>query len=151
MADDPMRRLLTAAKLLYANAEGCAVNHYSDDFAIHGLPGWLADCAADIQAAEQALATPAPSGVREDQVTLDRDLVERAQHQLSASLFPFDRCVAAEISAALSPATAARGGTTCQTCEGRGEIGGWSQGDLAYVSEACPECSALASPNAREG
>lgn len=40
-------------------------------------------------------------GAEVGQVVIDRDLVERAQHQLLASPFPFDRCVAAEISAAL--------------------------------------------------
>lgn len=51
-----LSRLLTTAKLLYANAEGCAVNHYGEDFSIHGLPGWLADCQADIEHA-RALTT----------------------------------------------------------------------------------------------
>lgn len=52
---DPVKvldRLIAAAKLLYANAEGCAVNHHGEDFSVHGLPGWLADCAADISAAQ---------------------------------------------------------------------------------------------------
>ncbi len=43
------------ANLLYANAVGCATNHYGDDIHEHGLPGWLADCAKDIQAARAAL------------------------------------------------------------------------------------------------
>lgn len=49
-------RLLSAAKLLQANAEGCAANHYADDLVFQGLPGWLADTAADIERARQALA-----------------------------------------------------------------------------------------------
>lgn len=54
-----LRRALGAvtktANLLYANAVGCATNHYGDDIHEHGLPGWLADCAKDIQAARAAL------------------------------------------------------------------------------------------------
>jgi len=52
---DPVRvceRLITTAKLLYAQCEGCVVNHYAHDFATQGAPGWLADCAADIEAAQ---------------------------------------------------------------------------------------------------
>lgn len=37
-------------------------------------------------------------------VVVDVDLIERSQHQLAASPFPFDRCVGAEISAMLSAA-----------------------------------------------
>lgn len=44
------------ARLLYANAEGCVVNHYGHDFEEHGMPGWLSDCARDIQIARKALA-----------------------------------------------------------------------------------------------
>lgn len=44
-------RLLSAAKLLQASCEGCAVNHYGEDFQLHGLPGWLADTKADIETA----------------------------------------------------------------------------------------------------
>ena len=48
-------RLLTTAKLLYANAVGCAVNHYGEDFVrFHGKPGWLSDCEQDILDAEEA-------------------------------------------------------------------------------------------------
>lgn len=47
-------QLLVAARLLYANAEGCVVNHYAKDFATHGLPGWLTDCRTDIEAARAA-------------------------------------------------------------------------------------------------
>lgn len=58
---DVFNRLLTAAKLLYANSEGCAVNHYGEDFATHGLPGWLASCASDIEAASAVLHSSATS------------------------------------------------------------------------------------------
>lgn len=43
-----LQRLLSAAKLCYGQSEGCAVNHYGEDFATHGMPGWLVDAAADI-------------------------------------------------------------------------------------------------------
>jgi hypothetical protein len=56
-----IERLLSAAKLLYANAEGCAVNHYAGDFEQQGLPGWLIDCKADIEAAAR-LMTHHPEG-----------------------------------------------------------------------------------------
>ncbi len=59
---EALAKLVTTAKLLYANSEGCAVNHYCDDFAIHGLPGWFADCAADIEAASSALEND-PAGL----------------------------------------------------------------------------------------
>lgn len=54
-------QLLTTAKLLYANAVGCAQNHYGEDFYLHGMPGWLADCLKDIEAAA-ALSPSSPSG-----------------------------------------------------------------------------------------
>lgn len=47
-----VERLLVAAKLLYANSVGCAQNHYGEDFGLHGMPGWLADCLRDIEAVE---------------------------------------------------------------------------------------------------
>lgn len=50
------RDLLNTAKLLYANSEGCAVNHYGDDFSLYGLPGWLADAKASIDRAQKAIA-----------------------------------------------------------------------------------------------
>jgi hypothetical protein len=53
---DAMRRLLTAAKMLYANSVGCVTNHYPADYMQMGLPGWLVDCEKDILAAEATLA-----------------------------------------------------------------------------------------------
>lgn len=50
--DRAFEKLILTSKLLLQNAEGCAASHYGDDFAIHGEPGWLADCRADIVAAE---------------------------------------------------------------------------------------------------
>jgi len=49
-------------------------------------------------------ACPGSTGAAEGWVLVPLDLIERAQHQLSASPFPFDRCVGAEISAMLSAA-----------------------------------------------
>ena len=54
---EALGQLRKSATLLQQNAEGCAVNHYGEDFAIQGLPGWLADTAADIGRATAALAT----------------------------------------------------------------------------------------------
>lgn len=51
-----LTRLLSAAKLLQANSEGCAVNHHGADFEQQGLPGWLRDTASDIETAIAALA-----------------------------------------------------------------------------------------------
>ena len=48
---DALEDLRKSAALLQQNAEGCAVNHYGEDFAIHGLPGWLADTQASISRA----------------------------------------------------------------------------------------------------
>lgn len=59
-ADGVNARLLTTAKLLYANAVGCAQIHYGEDYNLHGMPGWLSDCRADIEAAE-AIAALSPS------------------------------------------------------------------------------------------
>lgn len=53
---EALEDLLKTAKLLYANSEGCAVNHYGADFEEQGLPGWLDDCVASINRARAALA-----------------------------------------------------------------------------------------------
>lgn len=42
-------RLLTTAKMLYANSLRCAELHHGLDVELNGLPGWLADCKADIE------------------------------------------------------------------------------------------------------
>lgn len=49
-AVEALEKLRKSAALLQQNAEGCAVNHYGDDFHIHGMPCWLTDTAADIAA-----------------------------------------------------------------------------------------------------
>ena len=60
-AYEPMRealaKLVTTSQLLLQNAEGCAVNHYGEDFQKCGRPGWLADCENDIVTARTALST----------------------------------------------------------------------------------------------
>lgn len=88
--NDTLGRLLVSAKMLYANAEGCAINHYGEDFALHGLPGWLADCRSDISAAEAALASrtpaPQPGGAVEDAIQEVERLVYGGQHDGAASL-----------------------------------------------------------------
>lgn len=51
-----LERLRKSAALLQQNAEGCAVNHYGEDFSLFGMPGWLADTRSDIEAAIAALS-----------------------------------------------------------------------------------------------
>lgn len=50
-----LKKLVTTALLLQQNAEGCAFNHHQHDFAEQGMPGWLVDTRADIEAARAAL------------------------------------------------------------------------------------------------
>jgi len=65
-----LKALRLTARILLQNAEGCAVNHYGEDFHLHGEPGWLKDCRSSIEEAEALLAdmhsTPpsAPSDVQ---------------------------------------------------------------------------------------
>ena len=44
------------ASLLHQNSMGCADNHYGEDMATFGVPGWLNDSAVRIAAARAALA-----------------------------------------------------------------------------------------------
>jgi hypothetical protein len=97
MTDDlkeAVERLLSAAKLLYANAEGCAVNHYGEDFALHGLPGWLAGCAADIETARSALEACRPRCMRAPLSVSLKEAVERLERVVAA--FP-DATVVVEV------------------------------------------------------
>jgi hypothetical protein len=50
-----LRELRLAARVLLQNAEGCAVNHYGEDFHLHGEPGWLRDCRLTIEKAEAVI------------------------------------------------------------------------------------------------
>ena len=51
-----LTNLRLTARVLLQNAEGCAVNHYGEDYHLHGEPGWLRDCRSSIEAAEKTLA-----------------------------------------------------------------------------------------------
>lgn len=56
--------LRLTARVLLQNAEGCAANHYGNDFNEFGPPGWLADNEDRIVNAERLLSThqpPAPT------------------------------------------------------------------------------------------
>lgn len=52
---EALGKLRTTAALLQQNSEGCAVEHHGHDFQEFGMPGWLADTQADIEAARTAL------------------------------------------------------------------------------------------------
>ena len=51
-----LHKLGKTTALLIQNAHGCAVNHYGEDYAAHGMPGWISDCEADLAAARAFLA-----------------------------------------------------------------------------------------------
>ena len=42
------------------NSMACAVNHYGEDFSVHGMPGWIATSQDRIEQATQALAATEP-------------------------------------------------------------------------------------------
>ncbi|EQB03876.1 hypothetical protein [Sphingobium sp. HDIP04] len=72
-AADTLRK---EAFLLLQNSEGCALNHYGHDAELFGMPGWLVDSRARIEAAAKALSSPsegesapASSGVERDFAT----------------------------------------------------------------------------------
>jgi hypothetical protein len=48
--------LLVSSKMLLENSHGCAINHYGEDYSIHGCPGWLSDCQRDVEAADKVLS-----------------------------------------------------------------------------------------------
>lgn len=72
-----IERAKVAARLFYANAEGCSVNHYGADFATHGAPGWMTDAKADIDAAMAELTT------LQSQLAIMRDERDEARLQWS--------------------------------------------------------------------
>lgn len=87
---EALERLLTSAKILQQNAEGCAANHYGADFQREGLPGWLRDTKADIDAAQSALASLSilATGLASDEAAIRADERERCariadEHSLS--------------------------------------------------------------------
>lgn len=53
--EEVLERLLVSAKMLQANSEGCAQNHFPDDYQHHGCPAWLWDTQRDITQAHAAL------------------------------------------------------------------------------------------------
>lgn len=59
---EALQDLRTWAAVLHQNAVGCATNHYGEDFALHGEPGWLRDAGASIDRAHAALS----HGVKSD-------------------------------------------------------------------------------------
>jgi hypothetical protein len=59
-----LTELRLTARLLLQNAEGCAVNHYGEDFQLFGPPGWITDCEAAIVEAEAALTASKDTGER---------------------------------------------------------------------------------------
>jgi hypothetical protein len=60
--EDALRSLRMTARVLLQNSEGCAVNHYGEDYYLHVEPGWLKDCRKSIEAAESELRN-SPEGV----------------------------------------------------------------------------------------
>lgn len=60
--EDALKSLRLTANVLLQNSEGCAVNHYGEDYYLHGEPGWLRDSRLCIEAAEAALIN-SPEGV----------------------------------------------------------------------------------------
>jgi hypothetical protein len=55
-----LTKLRLTARLLLQNAEGCAINHYGEDFQLFGPPGWIVDCEAVIVEAEAAIPSALP-------------------------------------------------------------------------------------------
>lgn len=45
---EKLARIRSSMTLLLNNSQGCALNHYGDDAATLGLPGWLEDCRKDV-------------------------------------------------------------------------------------------------------
>lgn len=52
---EALEGLRLTASLLQQNSEGCAQNHYGEDFSQHGKPAWLTHTAADIHRGASAL------------------------------------------------------------------------------------------------
>lgn len=52
---EALDQTIRAAHLLHESAVGCAVNHYGEDFTLHGLPGWLSDTEVTIIKARTVL------------------------------------------------------------------------------------------------
>jgi len=61
-ARECLARIRSSMAMLQQHAEGCAQNHYGEDFSLFGMPGWLADTRADLDRLT-ALTTLRSSGV----------------------------------------------------------------------------------------
>lgn len=48
--------LISTAEMLHEQCDGCAINHYGDDYAIQGIPGYIAAAKTDIDAAKAVVA-----------------------------------------------------------------------------------------------
>lgn len=68
---EALTRIRTSMVMLQQHSEGCAANHYGDDCALHGMPGWLCDTRADLDAFTVLLSTLTP----DDGVTIPADYV----------------------------------------------------------------------------
>ena len=60
-------RIRRSMALLQQNSEGCAQNHSGGDFQLFGMPGWLIDTSADLEAMTALAAAPSTS-VREEEL-----------------------------------------------------------------------------------
>lgn len=58
---EPLKKLLTSAKMLQQNSMSCAFLHSREDYAKNGPPPWLLDTAIDIENAD-AMITAAQEG-----------------------------------------------------------------------------------------
>ena len=81
---DALERLRKEAVLLLQNSEGCAVNHYGEDFALYGMPGWLIDARIAVEASGKALTPPQALSKRDGEVLALRKVLQRAaDHNVS--------------------------------------------------------------------
>ncbi|HEP6426943.1 TPA: hypothetical protein VDB83_001214 [Burkholderia cenocepacia] len=119
---------------------------------------WIDEDAKDFAAQRAALARVAAQPEQpaaDDMVLVKRDLLKRAAQTINFYLEPDSPdgheeawkslCDAARAS---SPnAAGAEGVKPCETCGGRGEVGGWRAGE-GYDAEACPDCATPAQVSA---
>lgn len=86
---EAFERLIISAKMLLQNAVGCVIDHYGEDYATHGEPGWIADCRADIARAAaliQARAAWTPTHRHVKRGT-DYRVIGEAEAQVSSAPF----------------------------------------------------------------
>lgn len=53
---EALESMVREASMLLQNAEGCAANHYGEDFELHGEPQWITDSRARIVQARAAIS-----------------------------------------------------------------------------------------------